>query len=478
LSDIKTAGLTFKDIKDMTDEALLAIIDGNKKEDNVRYRKLAKEFDHYTKELKRTGVTLLLLWEEYSAGEPGGYSYSQFCYHYQTWKEASEISMHMEHKAGDKTYVDFTGKKLFVTDRTTGELNEVDVFVAILGASQLTYVEALENQRKKNWIRGNANAFAYFGGVTAAIVPDCLKSAVTKTHAYEPDINPEYLDFARHYGTTILPARPLHPKDKAHVENAVKITYSWIFARIRDEVFFSLEDLNARIRQELERYNDRPMQRPRVSRREIFNDIEKSTLRPLPSEPYEIKHFKKLKVQTDYHVYLSDDRHSYSVPYRYRGKDVGLYFTEKTVEIYENNERIASHRRNGKANGYTTEPEHMPPEHRWMSDWNPDRFIKWAANLGEPVKDIIEAVLASKEHPEQGYKTCLGILNLAKKYPPERFLKACGRALYYECYSYKRIENILKNNMEGSDDEMNSDEILPRHDNIRGSEYYNEGELQ
>lgn len=472
--DIKSMNLKYDDIKDMPDDSLLEIISGNKKENKDKYRKLALNFDSYTKELKRNGVTLLLLWEEYKSNEAEGYSYSQFCYHYQVWKEASEISMHIEHKSGDKMYVDFTGKKLNVINRMTGEIIPVEVFVAVLGASQLVYVEAVENQKKENFIRANENAFRYFGGVTGAIVPDCLKSAVTKANKYEPDINPEYLDFARHYCTAILPARPHHPKDKPLAENAVRIVYSWIFARIRDQVFFSLADLNKAIRELLEEYNNKPMQRPKLSRRDMFNEIEKDALKPLPNELYEIKHYKRLKVGFNYHVYLSEDRHSYSVPYRVRGRYVDLFFTEKNVEIYENNTRIAIHTRSRKLNGYTTLKEHMPPNHQWMADWNSDRLINWAANMGVPVKDVIEAVLLSKEHPEQAYKTCLGILNLSKKYSIHRLVKACERALRYECCSYKAIENILKNNMEVlNDNEPDLFERLPDHENIRGINYYN-----
>jgi transposase len=471
--DIKAANLKYADIKDMPDDCLLEILSGNKKENKDKYGKLLSKFDYYSKELRRTGVTLQLLWEEYKAEESNAYSYSQFCYHYQVWKEASEISMHMEHKSGDKMYVDFTGKKLQVIDRVTGEIIPVEVFVAVLGASQLTYVEAVEDQKKERFIRANENAFRYFGGVTGAIVPDCLKSAVTKANKYEPDINPEYFDFSRHYNTAILPARPVHPRDKPHVENAVKIVYSWIFARIRNEEFFSLSDLNKRIRELLEVYNNKPMQRPRISRRELFNEIEINALKPLPEELYEIKHYKRLKVQFNYHVYLSEDRHYYSVPYRARGKYVELFFSEKTVEIYENNTRIAIHVRSRKVNGYTTLKDHMPQKHQWMADWNSDRLIKWALNLGSPVKDIIETVLLSKEHPEQAYKTCLGILNLSKKYSVPRLVKACERAFRYECCSYKAIENILKNKMEVLNDEPDLSPRLPDHENIRGINYYN-----
>lgn len=272
ISDIKSSGLTYQEIKTIPDDTLLGIISGDKKSKNHKCQQLSSKFDYFSKELKRTGVTLALLWEEYRKAESDCYSYSHFCYHYQVWKEASEISMHMEHKAGDKMFVDFTGKKLQITDRLTGKLTDAEVFVALLGASSLTYVEACTSQQTENWIKANENAFQYFGGVTSSIVPDCLKSAV-------------------------------------------RIVYSWIFARMRNEVFFSLEDLNKAIREHLEAYNNRLMQRPQQSRRELFNETEKQVLLPLPGSLYEIKYYKRLKVQFNYHVYLSEDKHSYSAPY-------------------------------------------------------------------------------------------------------------------------------------------------------------------
>ena len=474
IKDIISAGLTFNDIENMTDQALEEVISG-KKQNSPRYYLLHSRFEKYSKELKKTGVTLSILWEEYKKENPDGYSYTQFCYHYQVWREASDVSMRMEHKAGDKTFVDFTGKKLTIIDRSTEETKEVEVLVAVLGASGLTYVEALESQRTEDWIKGNQNAFIYFGGVTSSIVPDCLKSAVTKSHKYEPDINPTYIDFARHYDTTILPARPYHPKDKALAENAVKIVYSWIFAKMRNEVFFSLADLNKRIRELLEEYNNKLMQRPKISRRQLFNDVEKSALKPLPAEPYEIKRYKKLKVQFNYHVYLSDDKHSYSVPYRYKSKTVEVFYTEKTVEIYENNLRIALHMRNRRPNGYSTLQDHMPPQHRYMTDWNPEKLLNWAGTIGEPVKELLSIILESKKHPEQTYKTCLGILNLSKKYSKQRLVKACKRAHYYASYTCKGVENILKNNMEDMDEnESDMFAALPEHNNIRGKDYYSE----
>jgi transposase len=346
----------------------------------------------------------------------------------------------------------------------------VEVFVALLAASQLTYVEAVANQKKENWIKVNQNAFHYFGGVTLAVVPDNLKSGVTKANKYEPHINPEYYDFARHYQTVILPARPNAPRDKALVEGAVKIVYAWIFASLRNRIFHTLEELNKAIRQELEIYNAKPMQKLKISRRQLFNDIEKDVLKPLPKEKYVIRQFKRLKVQCNYHVLLWDDKHYYSVPYRYRGQRVWLIYTDSSVEIFLKNRRIAFHKRDRTTNGYTTVKEHMPSQHQFASDWNPQRLINWAQNIGEPVKTMIEHILAQRPHPEQAFKVCLGILNLEKHYSRERLNKACQRALEFHLYSYKGIKSILEKHLE--DYKQESFDLLPLHQNLRGRQYY------
>jgi transposase len=472
-------GLTYEIIKDMPDDELLKVLQTETVDViDVRYKRIADSFEYFARELKRVGVTRHLLWEEYRRKDPDGYGYSQFCYHFQMWENSQEISMHMEHKAGDKLFVDFAGKKLAITDRRTGAIRPVEVFVAILGASNLTYVEAAMTQQKHDFIKVNVNTLHYLGGVPRAIVPDCLKSGVTKGDKYEPEINPEYLDFAHHYGTTILPARPHKPRDKALVEGAVKIVYSWIYARLRDRVFYSLEELNRAIRVELEHYNGRKMQRYGQSRCELFDEIEKTVLMPLPAQAYEIREYKRLKAQFNYHVYLSVDKHYYSVPHRYRGKQIDVLFTASTVELYHNNVRIAFYKRNRSKYGYTTVPEHMPPNHRWRDDWNAGKLISWGESIGDEVKLVVETVLSSRQHPEQGYKTCLGILNLAKSFGNARLVKACRRAIDYEQYSYRMIKNILQNNMDiRSEDPALFDTAVPLHENIRGRDYYTQEEI-
>jgi transposase len=346
----------------------------------------------------------------------------------------------------------------------------VEVFVAVLGASQLTYVEAAATQKKEDWIRVNQNAFHYFGGVTQAVVPDCLKSAVHRSNQYEPDINPEYMDFARHYQTVILPARPNHARDKAMVEGAVRIVYAWIFASLRNCVFHNLEELNKAIRHELEKYNAKPMQKLNVSRRQLFNDIEKAALKPLPKQRYMIRRFNKLKAQFNYHIYLREDKHYYSLPYRYRGKQIIVIYTDTDVELFHKNQRIASHKRDRTPNQYTTVKEHMPPHHRFVSEWSPQRFINWGQNIGEPVKIVIEQVLARRKHPEQAYRACMGILHLEKQYSRDQLNKACQRAISFQQYSYNAVKKILANKLEEC--QMDCFGPLPDHQNLRGPHYY------
>ena len=468
---IRSAGLDYTAIRDMADESLTEVIEGRKSA-SERYQTLSNLFEHVSKELMRPGVTLQRLWQEYRSEHPDGYSYSQFCYHFQVWRSTSELSMHIEHKVGNKMFIDFAGNKLEIVDKETGQLKEVETFVSVLGASQYTYVEAVATQQKEDGIRATQNAFRYFGGVTCAVVPDCMKTAVTRPDKYEPDINPEYADFSRHYQTVILPARPNRPKDKALVENAVRIVYMWIYAALRDRIFHSLEELNFAIRQELEKYNAKPMQKRGISRKALFEQIEKQALAPLPTEPYVIRRFKSLKVQFNYHIFLSEDKHHYSVPYRYRTKQVTVIYSDSVVEIFYNNQRLAFHKRVRTANGYTTIKEHMPSQHRVMSDWNPERLINWARKLGEYVEVVISHILRRAEHPEQAYKVCLGILNLTRTVEAERLNKSCRKVVEFGNYSLKGIRNILKNKLE--EQQIDCFETLPprNHQNIRGNNYY------
>lgn len=473
IKSFKKTGLSYNDIKILDDDALLLLLVEKKTNNNKRYKVLSDRFEYMAHELKKRGVTLTLLWEEYKKEYPNGYSLSQFLYHYQVWRGSSEITMHIEHKAGDKLYVDYAGKKLQLTDRLTGEQRDVNTFIAVLGASQLTYVEVTETQKTHDWIKATEGALWYIGGVPKAIVPDCYKSAVVKADKYEPAINPGYNSFARHYGITILPARPGKPKDKALVENAVKIVYNRIYAALRNQTFYSLQELNKAILEKLKEYNSRKMQKLKKSRKELFEEIEKNELKNLPTELYEQKEFAKIKVQFNYHIYLSKDYHYYSVPYQYRGKKVDVIYTFNDVEIYYKNIRIAFHRRKRIKNGYSTLKSHMPSSHQWVASWSKERIISWASKIGENVKSVVETILLQKEHPEQGFKVCLGIINLSKKYSNIRVDKACKKVIYLKYYTLKSIKNILENNLEDEYEQPDLFPTLPQHENIRGNKYYN-----
>jgi transposase len=369
-------------------------------------------------------------------------------------------------------FVDFAGEKLFTVDPKTGIKTDLEVFIDILGASQKSYVEAVESQKSRCWIAANENAFHDFGGVTSAIVPDNLKSAVATPDKYEPDINPGYEDFARHYGTVILPARSGKSKDKALVETQVKLTYQRIFAPLRNHIFYSRDELNQAIAELNQEHNNTPFQRLDTTRQKLFLEVEAGELKPLPAKRYEFKSFCYPTVAFNYHVYLSEDRHYYSVPYRYRGKKVKVAYTASEVYIIYDNRRIASHRRDIVQGGYTTREEHMHPSHRYYCQWNPKRIIGWAAKIGPDVKKVVAKTLSSASYPEQAYKSCVGIISLAKKYGNARTNNACKRALYYRLYKYRAIKNILEKGLDGVEEEREEQQTLPLHENIRGKEYY------
>jgi hypothetical protein len=359
-------------------------------------------------------------------------------------------------------------------DPITGEIIPCEVFVSVLGSSQLSYIEATASQTKADWIAVNQSTLRFYGGVTAAIVPDCLKSAVTKADYYEPVINETYADFAEHYGTVIIPARALHPQDKALAENFVRSAYTQIFARLRNQVFFSLAELNEALWEQLDAYNRKNFQSRDYSRQQLFEEIEKQYLRPLPVQSYEMKTFCENTVQFNHHIYLKEDRHYYSVPHELTGKKVKVTYTNRFVEIYFNNLRVASHHRDRYLYGYTTKPEHRPTSHRYVSEWTPERFIKWGKKISPEVEQIITLILESRPHPEQAYKSCMGLLGLEKDYELDHIIKACRKALQVNCITYRFVKNTLTTkafNLPG-EEELTLFK-LPDHENIRGKEKYN-----
>ena len=472
IAEFKRTGLSYQQIIQMRDTEVVELFEKGNKSSNPLYEELSKDFQYIEKELKRTGVTLSRLWEEYRQHHMDGFSYSRFCHHYKMWKGKQNPGMHMDHKAGDIMYMDFTGKKMHVVDPVTGEIREAETFVAILGASQLTYVEFTFSQSMEDWIMVNENAFIYYGGVTRGISPDNLKSAVTKACNYEPLVNETYNDLARHYGTVILPTRPGKPKDKPLVENAVNLMYQRVFAPLRNMTFFSLRELNEDAWKQLEKHNDTPFQKRDISRRQLFDDIEKSELQALPVDRYELRRYQMIRAQFNYHVYLKEDKHYYSIPYHYTGRRVKIIYTARMVEIYKDNIRITLHQRNRKPYGYTTIKEHMPSQHQFVDGWNPDRFINWATKMGGYVKEFIQLMLDQREHPQQAFKACMGVLNLGKKYDEKALQLVCKKAIEINSISYRFIANSLMNKTYKMEEEDSGDLRLPFHDNIRGKDNY------
>ncbi len=473
-SAFDSGGCTFEQINALNDKELEDFFGKSRERaPDSRLLTLQRCFPGIDKELKRTGVTRVMLWEAYLKEFPNGFHYTQFCFYYNQWKSRVNPVMHLDHKAGDKLFVDFAGQKLSIVDQETGEVIDVEVFVAILGASQLTYVEAVLTQQKEDFISACENTFHYIGGVSAAIVPDNLKAAVTKSNKYEPTLNETFADFADHYGTTILPARAYRPRDKALVEGAVKIAYSRIYAPLRKHVFHSLAELNVAILEALEVHNSQPLKGRNYSRRLQFEEIEREALNPLPVLKYEFKKQHHATVMKNGHVNLGPDKHYYSVPFRFIGKKVKILYSRSNVEVFYHYERIAMHKRMKSPYSYTTDKDHMATTHKFVTEWTPDRFLEWASSIDEDVKLYILKILDRKQHPEQAYKSCVGILSFSKKAGNQRLINACRRALGFGIYSYKTIQTILERNLDQYEESLFADELpMPAHDNIRGGDYY------
>ena len=473
LKQIVRLGLTMNEIETMSDEHMDRLFGEQPvKEKGQRYKDLRAFFPYMDKELRKRGVTRLRLWREYKAAHPDGLTRSPFYEQYKRWLKLSKPSMHMEHKVGDKMYVDFAGDKLSYVEMETGEIIQAEVFVSILGASQLTYVEATASQRQEDFIQCCENALHYYGGVPQAIVPDNLKPAVIKSSKYEPTLNETYDHFAYHYSTAVLPARAYKPKDKSLVEGAVKIAYQRIYAELRDKVFYSLAELNKAIWEAMEKHNNLLLSGRPYSRRQLFEEMEKKVLQPLPTIRFEFKHRQVSTVSVNGHVCLREDKHYYSVPYQYIGKKVKILFNRSYVEIFFKYGLIARHERIKKDYGYTTIKEHLASTHQFIADWSPERFIGLASEIGAPVEEFIKLVLLNKQHPEQGYKSCMGILSFERKVGKERLIAACSRALDYGIYTYAIIRNILERNLDRLPIPEMVEKTLPQHSNIRGESYY------
>lgn len=428
------------------------------------------DFLYLHSELKRKGVTLFLLWQEYKERYSEGYQYSWFSNLYREWRGKLDVSMRQVHKAGEKTFVDYAGQTMEIVDRLTGEIREAQIFVAVLGASNYTYAEATWTQSLPDWIGSHVRMFEYFEGCSEILIPDNLRSGISKTCRYEPDINPTYAAMASHYGVAVIPARVKKPKDKAKAEIGVQVTERWILARLRNRQFFSLSELNAAIRELLEELNNRPFQKIPGTRRSLFETIDKPALKPLPSTPFEYAEWKKAKVNIDYHIEV--ERHYYSVPHSHVKDKVDVRFTSSIVEIFHKGKRIASHVRSFKKGTHTTVREHMPKAHQKCSEWTPSRIIAWGEKTGTNVGNIFRKIMANRPHPEQGYRSCLGIIHLEKGYGSERLEAACKRALRIGSPSYKSVKSILKTGLDKQQLLIDEETDPVKHQHIRGSDYY------
>ena len=416
-------------------------------------------------------LTLQLLWEEYRETQPDGYGYSRFCELYQRWHRNRDVVLRHDHNPGDKMFVDWAGDTVPIYDRESGEVTPASIFVAVLGASTYTFARAALSQDLANWIDCHVQAFEFFQGVTQLLVPDNPRTGVTRACRYEPDLNRTYHEMAQHYGIAVLPARPYKPRDKAKVENAVGIVERWILAALRHRKFFHIADLNEAIEELLERLNNRRFRKRDGTRASLFADIDRPALQPLPAERYVMAEWKTVRANIDYHIEI--DRHYYSVPYQLAGQQLEARYTATTVELFQDGKRVASHARSSAAYRHTTVHEHMPKSHQAHLEWTPSRLIHWGETVGTATAEVIRTILASKPHPEMGYRACLGILRLAKTYSAERLEAASLRALHLQACSYSSLRSILKRSLDRQTTlELESGKPGPRHENVRGAGYY------
>lgn len=472
LDRVAAAGLAWPLSATLGDHVLEAMLYAGAGSRQGMRRKAEPDWTLVHRELRRPGVTLMLLWEEYRAAQPDGYGYSRWCDLYRAWEGRLSPTMRQAHPAGERLFVDYAGQTVEVVDGRTGEVRRAQVFVAAMGASSYTYAEATWTQALPDWIGSHTRALAFFGGVPAQLVPDNPRVGVDRANWYEPGLNRTYLDLATHYGTAILPTRVRRPRDKAKVEVAVLVVERWILARLRHRRFFSLAELNEAIALLVTDLNARPMRRLGVSRRDLFRELDHPALKPLPAQAYEYAEWRLRRVSLDYHVDI--DGHYYSVPYRLIRDQVEARLTARTVEIFHKGERVAAHLRGIGRGRHTTVPEHMPSAHRRHAEWTIERIQRTAARIGPSTARLVALILESRPHPEQGYRACLGILRLARQYGEPRLEAACDRGLDIAARSYGSIQSILKNGLDRQPrrPSRQNELVLPDHPNIRGPRYY------
>lgn len=475
LKIFRSLNIPFDELNKLSDSELEKhFIREGPKDPCERLDQLHAFFPMVDKGLKRRGVTRGMLWDEYQKTHGNAFGFTQFCKHYKSWINKVDSVMHIDHKAGDKVYVDYAGEKLYFVNPRTGEVIYVEVFLAILGASQLTYVEATMSQQKEDFIGSCERSLQYFGGATMAIVPDNLKSAVTKTDKYEPSLNEAFEDFCEHYSMTALPAKAYRPRYKALVEGVVKIIYTRVYAMLKLDMIHSLEELNQVIRMLLEEHNNKALTGRDYSRRQLFDEIEKETLQPLPVIGYEFKKRRVVTVSRMGYAALSEDKHYYHVPYQFKNKKVMVLYSDNKVDIFHHYDCIATYKRDRTPFMFTTDEAFHAPQHQFRKDWTPERMIERAAVIGNDVKDLVIKILEKPQHPDQSFKSCSGVLNCSKKVGPERLNNACRRAMEYGVYTYKIVQTILEKKLDMEEvAEPLTQTQLPAHENIRGESYFN-----
>ncbi len=472
LKRAEQAGLDWTQVENLSEAAITAQLFPPRE---TKRERPEPEWSQISEELQQKGVTRMLLWQEYLREHPEGYSYSQFCERYRQWQKATEkTTMRQPKKVGEEVQVDYAGVTVPVMNPKTGETQDMQIFVGVLGASGYIYCEAHRSQSLPNWVRAHVRMFEFFGGVPQIVRPDNLKAGVKKPCFYEPDINPTYHELAQHYQLAVIPTRVAKPRDKGLGENAVQQVERWMLAPLRKERFFSLHELNQALRKRLKWLNERPLYHQTHSRRSLFEATEKEALQPLPNYSFQYLEVKQAKVHIDYHVTFQ--RHHYSVPHTYARQVVEIRASERLVEIFPlgkkaPTDRIACHVRCDHQPGYSTQATHMPDNHRWKLEWSPDRFASWARKTGPQTELLIRKLLSSRTHPEQSYRACLGVLNLAKKHSSQALEAACQLALDHDLISYRAVRNLLTTKKDML--EMGEKAQPQSHEHIRGQAYYN-----
>lgn len=472
------AGLRWPDVADWDEDRLLAALSPPQRTAPAWRKTAEPDFAAMRRELQtHKHLTLQLLWQEYREQHSEGYGYSRYCSLYRAWLKRQDVVLRHEHRAGEKLFIDYAGDTIAVHDPATGEVRQAAVLVAVLGASNYTFAEATWTQGLADWIGSHLRAFEFFGGLPEIVVPDNLKSGVTRACRYEPDINRTYEEMAAHYGVAVIPARRMKPRDKAKVEAGVLVVERWIMAALRKRKFFSLGEVNAAIAELLARLNDRPFRKMDGTRRSLFEALDKPALRALPAERYQYGDWATARVNIDYHVVF--EGHFYSVPYRLVQEQVEIRSSAGTVEIFHKGVRVASHVRSREPNKATTAGEHRPKSHQRHLQWTPSRLVEWGRTVGPLTAELLERILASKPHPEQGFRSCLGIIRLGDKYGKQRVEAVARRALAHCTYSYKSVESMLRRHLDSLPDPAAAEPRPPLdHPNIRGSEYFDPPPMQ